>query len=113
MGFYIGQLPFSRMVYEEGYHRVLVHGAQDYFIINGQKVSADILARLLIEDGYKKGTMIRLVSCHCAGYEYGAAYQLSRYMKSQVTAPTVRIRVLEGEGLEREDLGGIMARFPQ
>lgn len=43
---------------------------------------------MLIGKGYQRGTAIRLISCRTGAYADGAAYELSRYLKAPVTAPT-------------------------
>ncbi|MBG6130183.1 hypothetical protein [Aquimarina sp. EL_35] len=50
--------------------------------------------------GFRKGTPIRCISCYTGKFPDGAAYQLSRYLKSPVIAPTDKVRVLEGGGYE-------------
>ncbi|MCS4304940.1 hypothetical protein [Chryseobacterium sp. BIGb0232] len=49
----------------------------------------------LVYDTKNKGTPIRLISCSTGVFGDGAAYQLSRYLKSPVTAPTNLVRVLK------------------
>ena len=36
------------------------------------------------------------ISCHTGAFSDGAAYQLSRYLRSPVIAPTDKVRVLQG-----------------
>ncbi len=85
----------SRMISEKGVHQLLVHGHYDNFIIDGTVTSPKQVARSLLSAGFRKGTPIRCVSCHTGKFSDGAAYQLSRYLKSPVTAPTDKVRVLE------------------
>lgn len=92
----VTRLNSARMVAEKGVTQILVHGFVDGFIINGEKITAKQLAGSLLNNGFKKGTPVRLISCRTGMYNDGAAYQLSRYLKSPVTAPTNRITTLEG-----------------
>jgi len=85
----------SRMVLEDGIHQILLHGTPDGFIINGTLTPAKELARSLLQSGFQKGTKIRLISCHTGVFGDGAAYQLSRYLKSPVIAPTNKVRILK------------------
>lgn len=85
----------SRLINEEGVHQILLHGTPDGFYIDGTFTTAKELARGLLNNGFQKGTPIRLISCNTGIFGDGAAYQLSRYLKSPVTAPTNLVRVLE------------------
>jgi RHS repeat-associated protein len=86
----------GRMVAEPGVHQVLLHGTTDGFIVDGAFLSPKELARTMLQSGFQKGTPTRLISCWTGVYSDGAAYQLSRYLASPVTAPTERIAILEG-----------------
>ncbi|MFP3581811.1 hypothetical protein SB659_19820, partial [Arthrobacter sp. SIMBA_036] len=57
--------------------------------------TAKELAKTMLQNGFKKGTTVRLISCRTGVFGNGVAYQLSRYLKSPVTAPTNLVRVLE------------------
>ncbi|SMD08368.1 RHS repeat domain-containing protein [Pedobacter africanus] len=95
----------SRMVPEEGLHQVLLHGTGDGFIIDGVFNTPKQLARKMLEEGFERGTSVRLISCNTGVYGDGAAYQLSRYLKSPVIAPTNKIRILKGGEYEIYDNG--------
>ncbi len=90
----------SRMVPETGVHQVLLHGTGDGFIVNGAFTSPKDLARTMLQSGYQRGTPVRLISCHTGVFGDGAAYQLSRYLRSPVIAPTNKIRIIDGGGYE-------------
>jgi RHS repeat-associated protein len=90
----------SRMVPEEGIHQILLHGTDNGFIIEGAFTSAKDVARSILLSGFTKGTQVRLISCFTGFWDNGAAYQLSRYLKSTVIAPTNEVRVLEGGAYE-------------
>ena len=85
----------GRMVPEPGSHQLLVHGHYDNFIIDGVVVSPKTVARNLLANGVSPGTPIRCISCHTGAYPDGAAYQLSRYMRSPVLAPNNKVRILD------------------
>jgi hypothetical protein len=102
----------SRMVPEKGIHQVLVHGTPDGFIINGSLTSPKELARqLLTLGGYQRGTTIRLISCETGAFIDGAAYQLSRYVRAPVIAPTGRVAVTQGGGYIIEGAGKFKTFF--
>ena len=86
----------SRLVPEKGLHQLLVHGHFDKFIINGAITSPKTVARTMLQSGFERGTPIRCISCHTGRFSDGAAYRLSRYLKSPVLAPTDKVRILEG-----------------
>lgn len=88
------------MVPEAGVHQVLLHGTPEGFMMNGAFLSSKDLARTMLQSGFQKGTPVRLISCHTGVYGDGAAYQLSRYLKSPVMAPTNKIRITNGGGYE-------------
>jgi hypothetical protein len=90
----------SRMIPESGVHQVLLHGTGDGFIVNGAFMSSKDLARNMLESGFQHGTPVRLISCHTGVFGDGAAYQLSRYLRSPVMAPTNKVRILDGGGYE-------------
>lgn len=90
----------SRMIPEKGLHQLLVHGHHDKFIVNGLLTSPKEIARTMLESGFKKGTAIRCISCHTGMFSDGAAYRLSRYLKSPVLAPTNKVRILQDGGYE-------------
>lgn len=90
----------SRIIPEVGVHQVLLHGTGDGFIVNGAFTSAKELARTMLQSGFQRGTPVRLISCHTGVFGEGAAYQLSRYLRSSVMAPTNKIRILDGGGYE-------------
>ncbi|CAM1365482.1 hypothetical protein TSEDIMI_20190 [Tenacibaculum sediminilitoris] len=90
---------------EEGVSQVLLHGHYDFFIIDGVKTSPKDLARMLLSDKIKRKSTIRLVSCHTGKFSDGAAYQLSRYLKSTVKAPTNAVRTLNNGSYEIMDEG--------
>jgi len=88
------------MVPEEGTHQLLVHGHFDVFIINGKTTSPKSVAKAMLESGFERGSPIRCISCYTGAFDDGAAYQLARYLKSPVLAPTDKVRILEGGGYE-------------
>jgi hypothetical protein len=62
--------------------------------------------------GYQRRTTVRLVACETGAYLDGAAYQLSRYIRAPVIAPTKEIAVLEGGGyIIRGGGGGVFKTF--
>jgi hypothetical protein len=85
------------MIPEENTFQVLVHGTPEGFIINGTETSSKELARTMLQNGYKKGMPVRLISCNTGVFGDGAGYQLSRYLKAPVMAPTKPISIL-GDG---------------
>jgi len=96
----ITALNASRMVPEAGVYQVLVHGTGEGFIVNGVFTSSKDLARSLLNAGFQRGTPVRLISCNTGVFADGAAYQLSRYLRSPVMAPTNKIRIIEGGGYD-------------
>ena len=86
----------SRMVPEKGVHQVLLHGTADGFLVDGVFLTPKELARTMLQSGFQRGTRVRLISCTTGVFPDGAAYQLSRYLRSPVMAPTTRVKVLEG-----------------
>jgi RHS repeat-associated protein len=90
----------SRMVSEEGIHQVLLHGTGDGFFVDGVFTSSKDLARIMLQSGFQPGTPVRLISCHTGVFGDGAAYQLSRYLRSPVIAPTNKVRILQGGAYE-------------
>lgn len=95
----------ARLVEEPEYFQVLLHGEADYFVIDGVPTSAKEVSRSLLQSGFQRGTPIRLISCHTGVWSDGAAYQVSRYLRSPITAPTNKVRVLEGGAYEIFDNG--------
>ncbi|HEY8937836.1 MAG TPA: RHS repeat-associated core domain-containing protein, partial [Cyclobacteriaceae bacterium] len=98
----------SRMVAEPGIHQVLVHGATKLegevlisgFEVNGTFMAPKELAKVMLDQGFVRGTPVRLISCETGTSLDGAAYQLSRYLKSPVMAPTTVVRITEGGGYQ-------------
>ena len=64
----------------------------------------------MLKSGFEKGTPIRCISCNTGRFSDGAAYQLSRYLKSPILAPTDMVRILEGGAYEIH-AGGIWKQF--
>lgn len=86
----------------DGYFNVLLHGQPDFFQPFNKKdqVFAKDIAKILYANGYQSGTPIRLISCS-SGYGgiymgTGAAYQLARYTKAIVLAPTQEVGINNG-----------------
>ena len=100
----------SRMVTERGVTQVLVHGHPATFVVNNVVTSPKSIARTILNSGFKRGNPVRLISCSTGALEDGAAYQLSRYLKSPVLAPTNKVRVLPGGGYDIYG-GGIWVPF--
>ncbi|MFM7858741.1 MAG: RHS repeat-associated core domain-containing protein, partial [Flammeovirgaceae bacterium] len=100
----------SRIVVENGIEQVLAHGTADVLIIDGVKMSAKELARMMLKNGFEKGTPVRLISCHTGIAGDGFAYQLSRYLKSPVLAPTNKVGVLR-DGAYIIDGAGVWRTF--
>lgn len=103
---------FQRMLNEPGHHQLLTHGSYDDFIINGISTSPKEVARQMLNSGFKPGTPIRCVSCKTGMHPDRPAYQLSRYLKSPVLAPTDRVRVVrDGSGSYIIARGGHWKQF--
>ncbi len=86
----------GRMVSEKGMHQLLVHGHYEKFIIDGTITSPKSVARMMLKSGFRKGTPVRCISCHTGAFGDGAAYQLGRYLKSPILAPSDKVRILKG-----------------
>ncbi|WP_163408520.1 hypothetical protein [Flavobacterium ajazii] len=80
---------------ERGVHKLLIHGEVDNFIINKDPYSAKQVAKMMLQAGFKKGTPIECISCSTGMYADGAAYQLGRYLKSPVIAPSNWVRAVD------------------
>jgi hypothetical protein len=100
----------ANIVEREGIETVLLHGNATGFVVDGMDVSAKEVARNMLANGYQKGTPILLVSCKTGVWADGAAYQLSRYLKASVTAPTNDIFIQPG-GMPYVLYGGTMETF--
>ena len=61
--------------------------------------------------GYQQGTRIRLISCWSGVFPDGAAYELSRYTKAMVIAPTKRTYLDGVTGKWIVEPGGIFKVF--
>ena len=103
---------YSRLVEEPGFHQMLIHGTENHFLYHDGmpfrlpiKMTPKMLAGMMIEDGYVKGTPVLLISCDTGIADKGAAYQLSRYLKAPVKAPTNWVTVLEDGGYLIKDDG--------
>ncbi len=96
----VTKLNASRMIPEKGVYQVLLHGTPEGFIINGIPSTPKALAQSLLENGFQRGTPIRLISCNTGVFGDGAAYQVSRYLKSPIMAPTNKVRILENGAYE-------------
>ncbi|NML38409.1 hypothetical protein HHL17_14470 [Chitinophaga sp. G-6-1-13] len=99
----------ANLVPEPGLTQVLLHGFPLGFE-SAEIPNAKELARTLLSLGVPRGTKIRLISCWTGFLDEGAAYQLSRYMKSPVLAPENRVLVLPGGGY-LIDQGGAWRMF--
>ena len=104
-----------RLVSNPRAHQILVHGTEDGFIYGirtdlGVDFNAKQLSRILLSRGFKRGTPIELISCTTGIFRDGAAYQLSRYLRSPVTAPTNLISVEQGGTYLIRD-GGIFKTY--
>lgn len=101
----------SRLGYEKGINNLVVaHGTSNGFIINGIETSTKDVARMMLNSGFQRGTKLRVVSCYTGKLTDGTAYQLSRYLKSPLVAPTGRISVTKSGGFKLWD-GGTWATF--
>jgi hypothetical protein len=92
----VTQLNASRLIPEQGIHQVLLHGTPSGLV----GITPRKLATTMLQNGFQRGTPIRLISCWTGVWGDGAAYQLSRYLKSPVSAPTNKVRVLQGGAYE-------------
>nr|WP_298994376.1 hypothetical protein [uncultured Allomuricauda sp.] len=59
----------------------------------------------MLQSGFKRGTPVRCISCHTGALRDGAGYQLGRYLRSPVLAPTDKVRILLGGPYEIFDNG--------
>ncbi|WP_295841340.1 hypothetical protein, partial [uncultured Apibacter sp.] len=76
------------------YYDVLTHGYPYMFEpVKGELIDATQLYTRLINNGYKQGTPIRLISCSTGKELDGAAQQLANLSKSKVVAPTDLVAV--------------------
>lgn len=90
------KLSYANLKPKKGWYDVVVHGDSFYvgnaFNINGKTVSAEELHKLMIANGYKQGTNIRLISCNAASGQ--AAEKLSKLSKAEILiAPTAKTKV--------------------
>ena len=98
----------NRLNPKKGWFDVVVHGDANapgiLFNVNGKSVNAEGLYNLMIQNGYTKGTRIRLIACNAAqGGKSSVAQELSNLSGAQVVAPAARTRVAEGGKLITED----------
>jgi len=77
----------------DGYFNILCHGDPKGVFINGKKLKPEKLADLIIQQGYKKGEPIRLISCQTGAKQNGFAKKLAEILDTDVIAPTERIAV--------------------
>jgi RHS repeat-associated protein len=82
-----------RMLPARNIDNLVVHGASEGFIINNSPISAKEVSIMMFNNGYKAGTPVRCISCYTGLNDGGAAYQLSRYLRAPVIAPTDLISV--------------------
>ena len=104
----------SRRVAKEGWEDVLIHGHADgkRFFIDGKVIKAEELAERMLQNGYKKGTPIRLISCHSGSKPTGGASRLAKILEAKVEAPTDMIRILEDGTFEVANKGKIVLFEP-
>jgi RHS repeat-associated protein len=63
------------------------------------RVDAEGLYKLMLADGYKPGTPIRLLVCNSGKYPEGLAQQISKLANAMVAAPTRTMTVSGGENI--------------
>lgn len=78
---------------EDGWRNILCHGTSKSVIINNIHYKPEKFAKLLIEQGYQKGTPIRLIACNTGSKSNGFAQKLAKELETKVLAPTDKIRV--------------------
>ena len=94
----------SNLVSKKGWFDVIVHGDVYYegtaFSIGGKTTSVQEVYNLMLQNGYKQGTSIRLVSCNAGK---GVAQELSNLANAQVIAPSARTKVSDAGKLITSD----------
>ncbi len=84
----------GNLVSKKGWFDVIVHGDAYYegtaFNIGGQTKSVEEVYELMLKNGYKQGTSIRLISCNAGK---GAAQELANLADATVIAPTSKTLV--------------------
>ncbi|WP_128330790.1 hypothetical protein [Apibacter sp. HY039] len=58
--------------------------------VKGELIDATQLYTRLINNGYKQGTPIRLISCHSSSKSTGGAARLAKILEAKVETPTNR-----------------------
>jgi hypothetical protein len=94
----------SNLVSKKGWFDVIVHGDAFYegaaFNIGGKTTSVQEVYNLMLQNGYKQGTSIRLVSCNAGK---GAAQELSNLAGAKVIAPNALTKVNQAGKLVTSD----------
>ena len=74
---------------KKGWFDAVVHGTRDgqNFVVDGKLTSPTEFYGMMLKDGYKPGTNIRLMSCYSGSCSNGAASQLSNLSGARVVAP--------------------------
>lgn len=94
----------SNLVPKKGWFDVIVHGDDFYegiaFSINGKTRSVQEVYNLMLQNGYKPGTSIRLISCNAGK---GVAQELSNLANAKVIAPKALTKVVDGGKIVTSD----------
>jgi RHS repeat-associated protein len=107
----------NKMIPKDGTTQVLVHGNVDGFTAGSANpldvinFNAKTMAKTMFENGYVKGTPVDLISCSTGICGDGAAYELSRYLRAPVSAPSNLIQVTNSGGYLISDLGRMRIFF--
>lgn len=96
----------KNIVPKRGWYDWVSHGAKngmESFFVNeaGEelaRVNAEGLFKLMLADGYKPGTPIRLLVCSSGKHADGLAAQISKLANAMVVAPTRPMQVADGLG---------------
>ena len=78
---------------DDGWYNILCHGEPKRVIIDGRKLKPEEFAKMLLEQGYVKGSKIRLIACETGSKPNGFAAQLAKILETKIIAPTERISV--------------------
>ncbi len=94
----------NNLTTKQGWFDVVVHGDDFYvgsaFNIDGITTSVSDLYKIMLQNGYKQGTNIRLISCNGGK---GAAQELANLANAQVIAPNALTKVGEAGKLITND----------
>ncbi|PQA92077.1 hypothetical protein SAMN05421796_11413 [Chryseobacterium piscicola] len=64
----------------DGYVKILCHGDPKSVFINGKKLKPQELADYILQQGYEKGELIRLISCQTGAKSNGFAKKLAEIL---------------------------------